>query len=251
MYMNERAKVNIKVANGKCQAEGKEGRSFQARVVPNDTLQGDSLVEKLVQGDYFGSAAQARNAISNIEEFILAELKKGNRIDFPFASFYPRLSSALSARNVDPEEDGVSVLGAVKATHKLVKALRDSVEAINPAANEPYIRIIAVYNVDADKNDLIRKGEKIEIHVRNIVIDSAHEDECIILEKRSGKRRRQNRFVAKAEIVERSDDGRIYVVFNDDIPCGKYVLVAKTRAGRSTDYALRRIGHPVGVAPLP
>lgn len=245
MYMNERAKVNIKVANGKCQAEGKEGRSFQARVVPNDTLRGDSLAEKLVQGDHFKSAAQARNAISNIEEFILAELKKGNRIDFPFASFYPRLSSALSERDVDPEEDGVSVLGAVKATHKLVKALRDSVTPVNPEAkNTDAPKLQNVLDFKTGEYNQISKGA--EVHIGHMFITLDQPDERFILQTYSSNYSIDGEYVATAEVIFK-DDGLIKIKFNNDIQPGKYTLVAETRAGKDVDCELKRLKRNVTV----
>ena len=49
-------------------------------------------------------------------------LAQGNRLDFGLVSFYPRLSGALSSRDIDPEQDGLFVRGAVKATRTLMNA---------------------------------------------------------------------------------------------------------------------------------
>ena len=70
------------------------------------------LVEQLAQYGFDGQSARARYALMTIEAFIEKKLAEGYQLDLKLASFYPKLSGALSARDEDPETDGLYVQGA-------------------------------------------------------------------------------------------------------------------------------------------
>lgn len=243
MRYSERTELKIKVAAG----SGNKGanRRFQANVEPNHVIEGENLIERLADYAFGGNKPTAANAVRGIEEFIIHELENGNRIDFSLATFYPRLSAALSARDADPAEDGITVRGAVKAKTRLVGAPREKVVAVNTAAKD-VIRIFSTYNPKTKEFDVIRPYEPIRVTHQASYIIEGREDEGFILEKRTGKGGRKPKFIAKAEIIG-EDRGFPLIVFKEDIPRGKYNLVVLTRSGKSTDYALRRIGHPVSI----
>lgn len=233
--------LEIKVIAGKGNNGAK--RRFQANVEPKLTISGEFLIERLAEYAFSGHRTAAANAIRGIEDFIIHELGKGNRLDFSLASFYPRLSAALSARDIDPMEDGISVRGAVKAKARLIEAPREKVVVINTAAKD-VLRIYSAFNPETDEFDVIRSGATLRILHQDAEVVAGREDEGYVLEKRTGKWGRKPKFIAKAEIVG-SDNGMPLIRFDSELKRGKYTLVAYTRSGKSVDYALRRIGHPV------
>ena len=74
------------------------------------------------------------NNLLTIEKFIEKKLAEGFQVDLSLASFVPRLSSALSARDADQETDGLCVQGTVTGRAKLRNAIKDKVEAVTPLA---------------------------------------------------------------------------------------------------------------------
>ena len=100
---------------------------FQADMEPVDTLAGKELVQRWAENAGL-KPILAQTVLTSLEGFILQELSEGRRLDFNLASFYPRLSGALSSRDSDPESDGLYVRGAVKARRALVNGLKRSLD---------------------------------------------------------------------------------------------------------------------------
>ena len=111
-----------------------KARRFQAELEPNRVLEGEDLIEELARYGYANERVRAELAMTIFEGFVVAKLAEGYRIDTGLVSFVPRLSGALSTRDIDPETDGLYVQGSVTARGKLRHALRDKIEAVNPLA---------------------------------------------------------------------------------------------------------------------
>lgn len=222
-------------------------RRFQASLTLKGTLAGDELVEQLAQYGFDGHSAKARYALMTIEAFIEKKLAEGYQVDLNLASFYPKLSGALSARDVDPETDGLYVQGAVTARMPLRHALKSKVEAVNPTSPKS-LRIFNCLDVENKTFDEIEIGHVVSVVGRDIPIDPQSAEEGYFLEKRNGRHSNKSKLIQKAEILECARDSA-KIIFRDPIPAGKYNLVVITRCGESRDYKLRRIGHPIRVVP--
>lgn len=220
-------------------------RRFQVDLELKGTLSGDQLRDELAKFGYEGNTVQAARALMTIEAFIQAKLAEGWQLDFELASFYPLLSGGLTARDVDPETDGLYVQGAVRARRRLGDALKDQVEAINPLARRT-VRLFNVFDRATEKFDVIVSGHELSVSGRDIAIEPTREDEGFWLEKRSGRWNKAPKQIMKAKVL-RSDLTAADIVFPEAPVPGKYNLVVCTRCGDGPDYKVRRIGHPVTV----
>ena len=242
---NGESRTKLKAVPRKAAVKGGKGRRFQVDLEPRDVLAGDELFAELAKFGFSGEPFRAQMAVLTIERFIMKKLAEGCQIDLDLVSFVPRLSGALSVRDVDPESDGLYVQGAVTGRAKVRHAIRDKVEAVNVLAKK-FIRIYNLFDEATQQFDEISVDHTLSIVGHDIPIDITRPDEGFWLEKRSGHRNRKPRPVQKAEILEtHAHDAKI--VFREPIPRGKYTLVVGTRCGEGGDYKLRRTGHPVAV----
>lgn len=221
------------------------GRRFKALLKPSQVLSGKDLAREMAAEFYNGNEAQAQYAILAITGLIERKLAEGCQLDFEFASFYPKLSAGLTARDIDPNEDGVYVQGAVKARAPLRNLLRDKILAYNPLCKNP----TRIYGVGSElqQGEVIVPEVKITVSGNEILVLPDRADEGFYLEKRSSKRANRGLWipVAKAEVL-RSDANSAEMIFHGDLGKGNdYRLVVATRNGKSLDYAVRRVGHAV------
>jgi len=215
-----------------------ESRAFQAKAVPNMTLSGDDLVKRFAERADI-HPMRARTAIDLLEGFILDQLAEGNRLDFGLVTFYPRLSGGLSARDADPESEGVYMRGAVKARLPLMTALRKKLEPVNRLSNDRP-RLFGVCDAETKEPGVVAAGRVLVLTGRDILIDTSRQDEGVWLEKRTrGK-------LVKAEVVETTVQSA-KIVFGEVPPSGKYMLALVTRCGKA-DYKPRRCLADVRVA---
>ena len=97
---------------------------FQADLAPAEILDEDAIIAQWTASTAI-SQIQAKTMLTSLECFIMDALGKGHQLNFSLASFYPRLSGALSTRDADPDADALYVRGAVKARRPLVEGLRN------------------------------------------------------------------------------------------------------------------------------
>lgn len=242
-YSGNKKRTQLQAIPRESAVQGGKARRFQVDLKPKGVLEGEDLTEALAKYGFGGETARARMALIMLEGFIVEKLSEGYRIDTDLVSFTPRLSSALSKRDADPESDGVYVQGSVSARGKLRHALREKVEAVNPLARR-FLRIFNVFDQEAGRFDEIEAGHTLSLVGHDIMIDQTSPDEGVWLEKRSGHWNRKPKFIQRAELLESTPTG-CKVVFREPIPRGKYNIVVATRCGDGLDYQLRRIGHPV------
>lgn len=245
IYGGGKKRTKMKVVAREVAVKTGQARRFQAELEPTGVLDGETLIEELAKYGYANERVRAELAMTILDGFIVAKLAEGYRIDTGLVSFVPRLSGALSTRDVDPETDGLYVQGSVTARAKLRHALRDKIEAVNPLARRN-IRIFNVYDTISSRFDEIAAGHELSVSGQDIFIDPASSDEGVWLEKRSGHWGKRPKFIQRAEVLE-SKQAICKVVFREPIPRGQYNIVISTRCGDGHDYNLRRIGHPVRV----
>ena len=226
-------------------ATDKSGRRFQAHLKLRGKLADKELIRRLAEEEFHGNAPEAMKALLSIEGFIERHVAEGWQVDLGLASFYPSLSAALTARDVDPESDGVFIQGAVKARDSYRQSMRSRIEPVNALAKR-FIRIYNTLDLDTQSTDEIVPNHTISVSGHDIVVDTTKSDEGFWLEKRDGRRFHKPKVIQQAEVLE-SDPITAKIVFHDPIPRGEYNLVVSTRCGDGRDYALRRIGHPVTV----
>ena len=243
MDLDKRTRIEVKIPQRA--VKDSPGRRFQGYLEPKEILSDEELAVRLAQYGYDGNVIQASRAIQTIESFVLAELAKGNRLDFGLTSFYPRLSQGLTTRDADPESEGAFVRGAVKARRKLEGAISDKARAVNPLAKK-FLRLDSVYNKAEDAYDVVTVGDTLSVCGHDIGVKADRPDEGFWLEKRDGRLLHKPKPVARAELLSTSPS-HADIVFREPIPRGKYNLVCVTRCGESLDYKPRRIGHPVRV----
>ena len=225
-------------------ATDKPGRRFQAAFKLKGKLAGKELIAALAKFGKDEEIAVAR-MLMTLEAFIEKSVGEGWQVDFGPASFYPALSAALTARDVDPESDGVYAQGAVKARDSYRQSMRSRIEPVNALAKR-FIRIYNTLDLDTQATDEIVPNHTISVSGHDIMVDRSKSDEGFWLEKRDGRRFHKAKVIQQAEVLE-SDIITAKIVFRDPIPRGEYNLVVSTRCGDGRDYALRRIGHPVTV----
>ena len=221
--------------------------TFQAILAPAEVIKGKGLVERLARYSNV-QPGQARIQLTTLEGFILDMLAKGNRLDFGLVSFYPRLSGALSSRDIDPEQDGLFVRGAVKATRTLMNALKGKVHAVNAPDADAAV-IDNVFDRDASTFEVIAADHVISISGQNIQINPERDDEGAWLVKRRhiNKRKHAYEVVARAH-VRKSDGGVAEVVFPGPLPRGKCLLEVRTRRGKGADFKVVICRHEIRVA---
>lgn len=233
--MNNRLKIMLVARSNSI------GGRFQAKLTPNSTLSGKELVERWAEYSHM-NPAMAQATLTMLEGFILAELSKGNRLDFNLATFYPRLSGALPSRDSSPEAEGLFVRGTVKARRPLMNALNDKLEAVNNLSSI-HSHIFSVLDKTLNRLDEIGAGHVLSIAGCGIPVDAAKEDEGVWLERRTHKGYVR---VAQGRVVREEADFT-EVVFDGPIEPGKYVLAVYTRCGNGGDYRVVRISHKVRV----
>ena len=226
-------------------ATDKPGRRFQAHLKLRGKLADKELTRRLAEEEFNGNTSEAMKALLSIESFIERHVAEGWQVDLGLASFYPTLSAALTARDVDPESDGVFIQGEVKARDSYRQSMRPRIEPVNALAKR-FIRIYNTLDLDTQATDEIVPNHAISVSGHDIIVDTTKSDEGVWLEKRNGRRFHKSKVIQQAEVLE-SDLITAKIVFRDPIPRGEYNLVVSTRCGDGRDYALRRIGHPVTV----
>ena len=212
---------------------------FQADMEPVDTLAGKELVQRWAENAGL-KPILAQTVLTSLEGFILQELSEGRRLDFTLASFYPRLSGALSSRDSDPESDGLYVRGAVKARRALVNGLKRSLEAENGlAVTRP--RISNVFDKTANRFDVLAAGHELSAVGREFRIDLSRDDEGVWLEKETRKGAVK---IARARVLNSSHINTEFV-FDDPIPRGRYFVTICSRCGRGSEYRVVRCRREV------
>ena len=212
---------------------------FQADMEPVDTLAGKELVQRWAENAGL-KPILAQTVLTSLEGFILQELSEGRRLDFNLASFYPRLSGALSSRDSDPESDGLYVRGAVKARRALVNGLKRSLEAENGlAVTRP--RISNVFDKTANRFDVLAAGHELSAVGREFRIDLSRDDEGVWLEKETRKGAVK---IARARVLNSSHINTEFV-FDDPIPRGRYFVTICSRCGRGSEYRVVRCRREV------
>ena len=73
---------------------------FQADLTPTEILDEDAIIAQWTASAAI-STIQAKTMLTSLECFIMEALGKGCQLNFNLASFYPRLSGALSTRDAD------------------------------------------------------------------------------------------------------------------------------------------------------
>ena len=119
-------KKEVRVTTRKSAARGK----FQADLEPIETLGLDAFAEWWSDRS-FVKPFEVKRAVELVEGGVLAVLKAGCQVNLGLATFYPRLSGSLSARDADPETEERFVRGAVKARRTLTHALERHLKAVN------------------------------------------------------------------------------------------------------------------------
>ena len=231
--MNKRAKITVVTRQN--DAAGK----FQTNLKPVTTLSGKDLVERWAAYSRLNSAV-ATATLTMLEGFILAELSKGNKLDFNLVSFYPRLSGALSNRDSSPDAEGLYVRGAVKARRPLMNGLKDKLEAVNDLSTV-HSRIFNVFDKTRNRFDILAAGDILSVSGYDIPVDATKMDEGVWLERRTHKGYVQ---VAKGRIVSSSHD-ILETVFDDPIAIGKYVIAIYTRCGHGNNYRVVRVSRKI------
>ena len=185
---------------------------------------------------------QARTMLTSLEYFIMESLGNGRQLNFRLASFYPRLSGALSARDADPDADALYVRGAVKARRPLMECARNKLKAVNRTANGERPMIFSILDRDANKSSVVAAGHVLSAVGCSLAFDPSREDEGVWLERRVKKQGLVQ--VAKARMLK-IEGGHLEFAFDDPIPRGNYLVAIYTRGGKSTDYKVARICRQV------
>ena len=238
-------RVKLDVLPRTVAATDKPGRRFQAHLKLRGKLTGKELTRRLAEEEFHGNLSEAAKVLLSIEGFIERHVAEGWQVDLGLASFYPSLSAGLTARDVDPESDGVFIQGAVKARDGYRQSMRSRIEPVNALAKR-FIRIYNTLDTETGATDTIVPNHTISVSGHDIIVDTSKSDEGFWLEKRDGRRFHKPKVIQQAEVLE-SDPITAKIVFHDPIPRGEYNLVVSTRCGDGRDYALRRIGHPITV----
>lgn len=219
-------KRELRATTRKSAASGK----FQADLEPTETLDLDGFAEWWAERAY-AKPFEIKRAVELVEGGVLAALKEGCKVSLGLATFYPRLSGALSARDADPETEGLFVRGAVKARTALTHAAERQLKAVN-SLSRARASLYGVMDAQTHEANAILAGREYRGAGAFIHIVKGREDEGIWLEKKS-KRGMQKR--ARARILK-SSEWEVDFVFDETPPSGKYFLVVQARAGLSTDF---------------
>ena len=206
---------------------------YQAEIEPNRVYSVKGIAQCLAERMAIRPSV-AEGMILCLEELIIDQLAEGNQLNFNLASFYPRLSGALSSRDADPASDGLFVRGAVKAKRPLVNGLNRRVVAENRLSSTR-THLYVVVDETAHRENRISQGHLVSLQGGPFPIVEGREDEGVWLERRKGKAGDR---VARARIVK-SDHFRVECVFDEIPACGSYYVVIQTRMGR--DVSLKPI----------
>ena len=220
------------------------GGKFQADLAPADILDEAAIAERWAQSAAI-SPIQAKTMLVSLEGFILEALGKGFQLNFNLASFYPRLSGALSARNANPESDALYVRGAVKARRPLMEGIKAKLKAVNKASAGGST-IYNVFDKDVQKFDVLAGGHTLSAIGRDIAFDPSRADEGVWLERRV--KRQGPVQVAKARILA-IDTDHLEFVFDDPVPAGTYFVAIYTRNGKGTGYTPTRTCRQIKALP--
>ena len=213
---------------------------FQADLTPTEILDEDAIIAQWTESAAI-STIQAKTMLTSLECFIMEALGKGCQLNFSLASFYPRLSGALSTRDADPDADTLYVRGAVKARRPLMEGLRNKLKAVNRTASSGPM-IFSILDRDANKGNVVAAGHVLSAVGSDIAFDQSRDDEGVWLERRSKKQGIVR--VSKARLLK-MENGHLEFVFDDIIPRGNYLIAIYTRSGKGTDYKTIRICRQV------
>lgn len=223
--------------------------TFQAKVVPFDTYEGEALCRELA--DYMGTnnVYKAETIVKTIEGFIMKELKEGKRLDFGLVSFFPKLSKALPTRDANPSREGIYIQGGVKARRPLSASLVASLVPVNPQAKNKSVITGTMDLEERFRFHGFRWGHEVEIIGKYIDINPAHEDEKIWIEKPVKHRREQRKALAYARYLEGDKGGtEIKCIFEGEpVKPGNYMLCISTRGGNGLDYTLNTVRHQIKI----
>ena len=228
-----RPTIKIHARSGKVGETVSRGRQmFQVDAEPNEVLEGRTLAERFAH-KIKADASEATYLVDSLQEFIVEELQKGNRLEFDLVSFLPRLSGALPARDANPTDAEVVMLGHVKARPALRNALKNKLVPVNAIVPEWGV-IQSVMDVQLKKFDQIVIGHDVSLAGVSVMIDLSQPDEGVWLEN------------AKGEVVSRADvsfsDAQVVDCrFRGQVSPGTYTLVLANRASKKgSDYKLCR-----------
>lgn len=219
-------KKDLRVRTRKSATRGK----FQTDLEPAETLGLDAFAEWWANRS-FVKPFEVKRAVELVEGGVLAALKEGCQVNLGLATFYPRLSGALSARDADPETEERFVRGAVKARRTLTHALERHLKAVNSLARAR-ASLYGVTDAETGKANVISAGRTCRGVGSNIQVVEGRDDEGVWLEKKM-KRGMAKR--ARARILS-SSGYEIDFVFDETPPSGKYFLVVQSRAGMPQDF---------------
>ena len=205
-------------------------RKFQADIRVNEVLEVDEIAERWAESNAI-KPSLAKSMIRSLEDYIIDALADGCQLNFSLATFYPRLTGALSSRDADPESENLYVRGAVRARRSLVYGLKDKVEAVN-SLSEVRPRFFTIFDTVSKKFDEVATGHEMSAAGTDIDIDPTRPDEGVWLERRKNNGYEK---VMKARLVS-SDCGKAVFVFEGEMPPQKCAVAIYTRCGRSTDY---------------
>jgi len=220
------------------------GGKFQADLTPADILDEASIAARWAESAAI-SVTIAKTMLASLEGFILEALGKGFQLNFNLASFYPRLSGALSAQNANPEAEALYVRGAVKARRPLMEGIKTKLKAVNKTSAGGST-IFNVFDKDAQKFDVLAAGHTLSAIGRDIAFDPSREDEGAWLERR--ERKRGPVHVAKARVLTMEKD-HLELVFDDPLPTGTYFMAIYTRNGKGAGYTPTRTCRQIKVLP--
>ena len=144
------------------------------------------LTRRLAEEEFNGNVSEAMKALLSIESFIERHVAEGWQVDLGLASFYPTLSAGLTARDVDPESDGVFIQGEVKARDSYRQSMRSRIELVNALAKR-FIRIYNTHDLDTQATDEIVPNHTISVSGHDIVVDTSKSDEGFWLKKHDGR----------------------------------------------------------------
>lgn len=211
------------------------GGKFQADLAPTDILDETLIAERWAQSAAI-SVTQAKTMLASLEGFILESLGDGFQLNFNLASFYPRLSGALSSRNANPESEALYVRGAVKARRPLMEGIKAKLKAVNRTS----VGGSTIYNVldkEAQKFDVFASGHTLSAIGHDLAFDPSRDDEGLWLERRMKKHGIVK--VAKAKMLTMDKD-HLEFVFDDPVPSGTYFIAVYTRNGKGLGYTPTR-----------
>jgi hypothetical protein len=209
---------------------------FQADLAPAEILDEDAIIAQWAASTAI-SQIQAKTMLTSLECFIMDALGKGHQLNFSLASFYPRLSGALSTRDADPDADALYVRGAVKARRPLVEGLRNKLKAVNRTTPVGPI-IFSILDKDANKGNVLAAGHVLSVVGSDLAFDQSRDGEGVWLERRSKKQGLVR--VARARMLK-MENSHLEFVFDAPIPRGNYLIAIYTRSGKGPDYKAIRV----------